>query len=440
MKTVFLSILFLSFCYSTNAGTIEDAMKKIPRANAGSIDGVIEYIKDNASSDRDKAKAVYCWITYNVKYDVKKFLKDKPSNSKPEDVFKKKLAVCEGISNLYKEMCVKLGLKCEIVDGFSKGFGYKTGAGFTEADHAWNVVMFDGSWHIVDATWGAGEIRKGIFRQKFKRNPSDDYFDQSPKDVILMRAPEIAMWQLLSDPVSLKTFMAGDKKIAEHFKNPGKTVYSFKDTINYYLGLAEKIKIPEYGRMALKYNSRNSIPLAFGIFRQTAEFLMQQNGKLEEKQFDSLSLSVKNAIDLLKNKRSVRSAVQEAIDKGLIDAHEMQSGIYLLKSEYPRKRMMNTNINSYDSLSLYSNQYIKCLSLVVAETKESENKKMYKELNNDLCEMYVALYDSYSKFFKLETNPRKQREIKKEMDAQLKIANRIAMEGSNCAKLIQQRK
>ena len=52
------------------------------------------------------------------------------------------------------------GLHCEIVLGCSKGAGYKPGMRMDGQAfrNSWTVVNIDGSWRLVNCTWGARHV------------------------------------------------------------------------------------------------------------------------------------------------------------------------------------------------------------------------------------------------------------------------------------------
>lgn len=97
-------------------------------------------IKDE-KDDYQKAKRIYEWIMKNIKYASPQ---DQNIGLKPYDVFKYKVAVCGGYSNLYKAMLNLVGIPSVLVTG-------NTSAGA----HEWNMVYVDGKWFFSDSTWGS---------------------------------------------------------------------------------------------------------------------------------------------------------------------------------------------------------------------------------------------------------------------------------------------
>ena len=101
-------------------------------------------IKDE-KDDYQKAKRIYEWITKNIKYATSQ---DQNIGLRPYDVFKYKVAVCGGYSNLYKAMLNLAGIPAILVTGDT-----------TAGAHAWNIVYADGKWFFSDSTWGSTDAK-----------------------------------------------------------------------------------------------------------------------------------------------------------------------------------------------------------------------------------------------------------------------------------------
>ena len=112
-------------------------------------------------TDTAKALAIYEWLSLNVVYDYK--IADLAENGEIsnttaynsfylEGVFIDHMAVCDGIAKAYTLMCGMEGIASHKIVGEAKG----TGVG-----HAWNTVLLDGKWYVVDATWGSEKATVG---------------------------------------------------------------------------------------------------------------------------------------------------------------------------------------------------------------------------------------------------------------------------------------
>ena len=68
------------------------------------------------------------------------------------------LGVCAGYSDTFKFLCDAAGLPCITV----VGYGYDEN-GMNGGEHAWNMIMIDGSTYWVDVTWGDGKLEEGNY-------------------------------------------------------------------------------------------------------------------------------------------------------------------------------------------------------------------------------------------------------------------------------------
>jgi transglutaminase/protease-like cytokinesis protein 3 len=123
----------------------------------------------------ESAYFVFRWITENIAYDCYSYVHG-GIDYKEESSYTKGLAVCEAYSLIFKRMCEALGLEAVKISGYSKGTSYVPGKLPTKTNHAWNAVKIDGTYYLLDATWGAGSCNKDTFEPNFK----DSYFCTDP--------------------------------------------------------------------------------------------------------------------------------------------------------------------------------------------------------------------------------------------------------------------
>ena len=158
------------------------------------------YLIEPAKNDREKARAIFRWITENIDYNVEVFFKGGSGATNSEDVLKSRKSVCYGYSDLFLSLAREAGLQAVRISGYGKGYGYVPGKNFTgPANHAWNAVMINGSWYLMDSTWGAGYVSGD---GKYVRRFDDHFFMTPPSQFIFGHFPEDARWQLLDEPVS----------------------------------------------------------------------------------------------------------------------------------------------------------------------------------------------------------------------------------------------
>lgn len=171
------------------------------------------------TTDKDKAAALYYWMTQNVAYDTKLYgqvagrKNSKPKSYTPAEVkaiyeqrvlntLKRRKGVCEGYSRLYQRLAELAGLECELITGNARGDIMMPGS--LGIGHAWNAVKIDGKWELLDCTWGAGTVNgKMKFVPKFK----SAYFMTRPESLSYNHFPKDPKWQLLEEPISQEIYL-----------------------------------------------------------------------------------------------------------------------------------------------------------------------------------------------------------------------------------------
>ena len=88
--------------------------------------------------------AVHNYMVLNSEYDYYNYINGTIPyvSHTAEGIFVNRTAVCDGYSSAFKLCMDILGIPCEIITGEGDGVA-----------HAWNVVMLDGEWYMVDVTW-----------------------------------------------------------------------------------------------------------------------------------------------------------------------------------------------------------------------------------------------------------------------------------------------
>jgi hypothetical protein len=177
------------------------ALKAPPQAEASLAD-LAKYLAGPCKTDRDKARAIYRWITDRVAYDVQGLLTGQIGDTSAAAVLKSRKTVCEGYADLFVDLCGRMGVKAAKVSGYAKIVGYQPGDKFTQTNHAWNAVQLDGKWHLVDCILGAGVLNGKEYQKQF----SDFAFLVSPEALLFSHCPKEEKWQLVERPLTLAQF------------------------------------------------------------------------------------------------------------------------------------------------------------------------------------------------------------------------------------------
>ncbi|MEG1236908.1 MAG: transglutaminase domain-containing protein [Flavobacterium sp.] len=226
----------MNYTFAQKISEVDKIVAKYPNKFA-STEKLAERIETDFSSDYDKARAIYSWMAFNIKYDYSTFLnppksqgfsysteaekqrKIKALNDKMlQKAFTSRIAVCEGFTALYQHLAELVGLESEIIRGDSKTRLADIGRKTTSSNHAWNIVLIDKKWRLVDVTWGQGyyDSNKGRMVNDF----TPVYFDTNPDYFFAKHFPDSGSY--LGNKLSKEDFLNGpliyNKTIEEDYK------------------------------------------------------------------------------------------------------------------------------------------------------------------------------------------------------------------------------
>ena len=217
MKTSFQILLYLFLSGITFSGyaqydnsefrkvdTYIQSLKISDTLNMGTISYLVT---KNFSDSKEKARAIYDWITGNIAYDCKTGRSDNLLKISSDQILKTKKANSAGFAALFQDMCSVVKIRCLTVDGFIKKTSEDINEPATEKNHAWDVVQLGPSsdtWYYVDPTWGSGYTDEKI--TVFTKSFNGAYFF-SPKEIFNMQHyPDNLAWLLGPGAKSKKEF------------------------------------------------------------------------------------------------------------------------------------------------------------------------------------------------------------------------------------------
>lgn len=173
-------------------------------------------ITRNATSQYDKAKAIFDWIAHNIAYDVTFTIRD------AEQAWKLRKGVCAGYSKMFVQLATHCGLEAEVISGQSRTILYPNGDG----EHAWVKVKTEKGWILVDPTWGAGNVTNGRFEFVYKPY----WFDVDPWWMFFTHYPETLNDQMLPMPLAREVY----NKLPELTPNMAWWGWDGEQTLKYY--------------------------------------------------------------------------------------------------------------------------------------------------------------------------------------------------------------
>ena len=107
----------------------------------------------DGKSTYQKVRAIYDWITRNVRYDYANLGNDSYLlQYTAYAAVINRTAVCNGYASLFYRLANDAGIDCRFITGTAGGY------------HAWNIVRMDnGKYYCLDATWDEGQANYSYF-------------------------------------------------------------------------------------------------------------------------------------------------------------------------------------------------------------------------------------------------------------------------------------
>lgn len=168
---------------------------RAPLSAAVSFDELARYLAGPAGGELCRVRAIWRWITANIEYDNGK------KNYSAGATLRDRRGTCQGYAELFVELCRSSGIRSMEITGYNRGAGYNPGDRVND-DHAWNAVLIDGKWHLLDCTDGAGFVRDGGFVRDYREH----FFLTPPGEFIYGNMPTLPRWQLLPRKITRKEF------------------------------------------------------------------------------------------------------------------------------------------------------------------------------------------------------------------------------------------
>ncbi len=210
--TIITVLLFFQSAFAQDYASVDSLVGNYPDTFP-STEKLAEKINGDFIAEADKARAIYTWIARNIHYDLPAsrsgkgiafYYKDEADRIAKEKAFrvelanktlKKRKGVCQNYAALFHNLCDLTGLQCIDIPGSAKTNLTQIGKLPQSADHIWNAVKIEGSWHLIDVTWGSGSVdaNSGKFIPSF----NDGYFCTAPQVFFLNHFPEDARLSML---------------------------------------------------------------------------------------------------------------------------------------------------------------------------------------------------------------------------------------------------
>lgn len=189
------------------ADDADDKVVNMPESAKASIAAAGAYFKEQFPDKKLRVKAIHDFVALRLVYDDKALdaiMKRDYANVPPqtaEGVFAARTGVCEGYARLMTALGAAANVEIKYVTGYIRDASRRVGG--TDASikaalegnaHAWNAVLLDGEWFLIDTTWDDPTKSDKPVRSTYLFTP--------PKLFAYDHLPEDPAWQLVMKPIS----------------------------------------------------------------------------------------------------------------------------------------------------------------------------------------------------------------------------------------------
>lgn len=230
-------LLFLFMLYFTDGynqpvksyEVVDVFVKNYPHKikNQQGLDLFIEAVNKKFTTDVDRIRAAFYWISENIGYNYKAVNDSSIRQNNITSLIQSGQALCGGYANLMEYFCLKFGVECVTINGTGRSLysDIVLNPGKLSSDHSWNAVKINGEWKLIDATWGSGHTDYSTGEYRKSRN--EKYFLAAPEIFVYKHFPLKPGWQLLDTVVSTSTFCNWPFIDEGYFANELSKVYPF---------------------------------------------------------------------------------------------------------------------------------------------------------------------------------------------------------------------
>jgi len=235
-----------------------------PKKKYKTVTEIAAALTENLTTEHEKFRAIFRWITDNIEYN-----KSAQNVTDATKIVRKNKAVCQGFSNLLKEMCNSINIPCDVIVGYTKTEIKDINKKLKKTDHAWNSVLLYGNWYLVDVTWATSKYN--VITHKYMKEFDEHYFLTDPQKFILDHFPQDKKFQFLDKPVKKSVFTKWPVYYTDYFHFNIENISLQKGTFKWHANDSLKV-----------YISSNTVLKNAAVLINTDKFVTPVNLRYDE--------------------------------------------------------------------------------------------------------------------------------------------------------------
>lgn len=175
-----------------------------PETAGRSVSSLVAYLKQHLSTDDQLARAIYTWVSRNIKYNV--YITYTSRNEEADEtkeiqkILSERKGICQDYALLFKTLVKEAGMDAYVIDGYNRRDG-----ALLPDPHEWCAAKVSGKWYMFDPTWGAGFVEN----YRFIPSPNHRFCKLLPDTLLKTHMPFDPMFQFRERPLSYEEFDTG---------------------------------------------------------------------------------------------------------------------------------------------------------------------------------------------------------------------------------------
>lgn len=175
-----------------------------PETAGRSVSSLVAYLKQHLSTDDQLARAIYTWVSRNIKYNV--YITYTSRNEEADEtkeiqkILSERKGICQDYALLFKALVKEAGMDAYVIDGYNRRDG-----ALLPDPHEWCVAKVSGKWYMFAPTWGAGFVEN----YQFIPSPNHRFCKLLPDTLLKTHMPFDPMFQFRERPLSYEEFDTG---------------------------------------------------------------------------------------------------------------------------------------------------------------------------------------------------------------------------------------
>lgn len=203
---------------------LDSLVTNLPREAIRNLDSAHFYMYNAGLNDEERVFMFYGFFGIHFKYDYKRLADGNSAKEyTPYYTCKRRSGVCRDFAALFKELCDRSNIPCVVAGGrvtprIKRWMMDLVTFRMNSPTHAWNIVKYNDSWHLMDPTWTQVQSidkyystdengrRKYVTRAK---RPNRKYYDTEPHIFYDKRSAELPAFYLMDSAVP--TYRTADR-------------------------------------------------------------------------------------------------------------------------------------------------------------------------------------------------------------------------------------